>query len=94
MQSLANNAYYHTMTLVVVHTHGIYLYMLYALQGRGATTRIDLTDGASLACYRRVAVDSMLADPRQGVYFEVSFDEPDFLRKLRGRDKVRCMQEM
>lgn len=62
----------------------------FRVQGRGSTTRVDLQDGASLTCYRHVAVESLMADPRQGVYFEVSFDEPDFVRKMRGRDKVSC----
>jgi hypothetical protein len=57
-------------------------------QGRGSTSRVDRRDGASLTCYRQVAVEDLLVDSRQGVYFEVSFDEPDFVRKLRGRDKV------
>lgn len=58
------------------------------LQGRGGAARVDMPDGISLSCYRHVAVETLLADPRQGIYFEVSFDEPEFLRRLRGRDKV------
>jgi len=61
------------------------------LQGRqGGGPRIDLADGNSLSCYRRVAVEDLLAH-REGIYYEVSFDEPDFLRCKTRRDKVRCI---
>ena len=56
------------------------------LQGK-AGTRLEL-GGNSLACYRCVAVEDLLADHRQGIFFEVSFDEPDFLRRKTSRDKV------
>jgi hypothetical protein len=62
------------------------------LQVRQGGTRVDLAGGNSLSCYRRVAVESLLADQKQGVFFEISFDEPDLLRRKSTRDKVssRC----
>jgi hypothetical protein len=78
-QHLQHLPAYHTLDKA--HVHDL------MLQARGSTTRVDLGDGASLSCYRHVTVEGLLVDSRQGVYFEVS-DEPDFSRKMRGRDKV------